>query len=141
MMEVRYSKDELNQIEQFVRNAINTDDTQPHHWARAAKVLLAECDEKDGYRKIAEATATRLRGLLRRVEWGWEEGLVKRCPMCGGYKKDYPILGGRFSQFIGHADDCELAAEFAQGDEPGLEGSDALDNLLDNNAELQSDES
>ncbi len=55
-------------------------------------------------RDEAEATATRLRGLLSGIEWVVDPDSGERfCPHCLSWQKN------------GHAADCELAAEVGDG--------------------------
>ena len=58
-------------------------------------------------------TTTRLRELLRGLEWSWTDNGLERCPECGGFKHKYERLGERYNDRIGHAKDCELAKELA----------------------------
>jgi hypothetical protein len=65
-----------------------------------------------------EATTTRLRLLLRRVNTV-RVYAERPCPVC----LEYPVhkqIGYSVSPVDYHAEGCELAAELAQGDEPGL---------------------
>lgn len=66
--------------------------------------LEEEAGELEGMLDDAEATATRRLGLLRRCEWipQTEANNIRFCPIC------------KHAEYLGHAADCELAAELAE---------------------------
>ena len=101
-MKVEYTKEELSNIIETVRNAKHTDDLPIHNWARAAKVL-------------DDVAASRLE-LLKRLEWTTGTGDESTCEICKGHdpsERHTTVLA--FPELAemnwGHADGCKLAEE------------------------------